>query len=193
MADVIAQKLSIPLDICVPRKIGHPAHPEYAIGALTETGDVRLDEEALAASGLHANDKRVMQVIEREKQEAQRRLKAYRGGRAELDLRGKKVILVDDGIATGATIRAAITSARARGAKEVCVAAPVGAHDSVELLRKEADKVCCSALCCSSEIAFPLLQSRDFEQVVVLEMPQPFHAVGLWIKGPPRILRFFAC
>lgn len=158
MGDILSRELGLPLDIIVPRKIGHPMHEEYALGALTETGDVRLDPEAVAMSGLRSDDPRIKAVIEREKKEAQRRLKFYRGDRPPVNLTDKKVILVDDGVATGSTMKAAIESARARGAKEIIVAVPVGAPDSMEELRKLADRV------------------------VVLLVPPHFRAVGLWYQ-----------
>jgi len=147
------------MDIVVPRKIGHPAHPEYAIGALTQTGDVFLDPDALAMSGLRPNDPIIKHIIEEEKAEAQRRLRHYRGSRPPLDVKGWTCILVDDGIATGSTMKAAIKSVKAGGAEEIVVAAPVGAPDSVDELRKMADKV------------------------VVLLTPPQFHAVGLWYQN----------
>lgn len=139
VAAVVAKKLSRPLDIIVPRKIGAPGNPEFAIGAITEDGEAVLDEASIAAWQIPAEY--VRQEIIKEKQEAQRRLQLYRGGRAPLNLKNKIAILVDDGIATGATMRAAIVSARAKGAKKVIIAAPVVAADTLEALRKEADEV----------------------------------------------------
>jgi predicted phosphoribosyltransferase len=158
MGNVLANELSLPLDIVVPRKIGHPDHMEYAIGALTETGEIEADPRLM--TGLHGglNNKRVQKIIADEKAEASRRLREYRGDRPPLNLANKTVILIDDGIATGYTMKAAIKSARARGASKIVVAAPVCAPDSAEALKKVADEVVCAAT------------------------PDPFSAVGLWYE-----------
>lgn len=134
-----AKELRLPLDIVAPRKIGAPGNPEFAVGAITEDGEAVLDKAGIIAWQISADY--IKQKIAKEKQEARRRIELYRGNRALLDLKNKTVILVDDGIATGATMRAAIVSARAKGAKKVIVAAPVVATDTLKTLQKEADEV----------------------------------------------------
>ncbi len=134
-----AKWLRLPLDIVVTRKIGAPDNPELAIGAITEDGEAALDEAIIAAWQIPAEY--IKQEIAKEKQEARRRLELYRSGRPALNLKNQTAILVDDGIATGATMRAAIASARAKGAKKVMVAAPVIAADTLEALQKKADEI----------------------------------------------------
>jgi len=158
MAKVLADELRLPLDIVVPRKIGHPNHPEYAIGALTEDGNVHLDPQSLRWSGLTEPDPRVQRVIADERKEAQRRLSVYRAKRPPLNLVGKTVIIIDDGIATGATMKAAIKSAKAKSASKVVVATPVAAPDTLRDLAKMG------------------------AELVVLLTPDPFQAVGLWYR-----------
>lgn len=139
VAAAVAKELGLPLDIIVLRKIGAPGNPEFAIGAITEDGEAVLDKAAIVAWQIPAEY--IKQEITKETQEARRRLKLYRGERALLNLKNKTAILVDDGIATGATMAAAIISARAKGAKKVIVAAPVIAVDTLETLQKETDEV----------------------------------------------------
>ncbi|MBI4079847.1 phosphoribosyl transferase [Candidatus Kaiserbacteria bacterium] len=129
----IARALSLPLDIIAVRKIGHPLHPEYAIGAVDENGArilnareaATVDKEWLAAE------------TEREMQEARRRSTVYRGGKTAEKLQGKVVILVDDGIATGLTIRLAVRSAKVQKPAKIVVAVPVAPSDSLRALEEE--------------------------------------------------------
>ena len=138
-ASVIAQELKLPLDLIVPRKIGAPGNPELAIGAITEDGEGIFDESLITAYQI--SQKYIDQEVEKEKQEAKRRLKAYRAGRKPLDLKNKIAILVDDGVATGATMRAAIKSAKKKGALKVVVAIPVIAAEALIILKKESNEV----------------------------------------------------
>lgn len=135
----IAKKLSLPLDIIVPRKIGAPFDPELAVGAITEDGSLVLNHEILDNLGLRIND--LQTTIDREKQEAARRLSLYRQGRQELKLKGKTVILVDDGVATGATMEAAIASVKSRGARAVIIAIPVAPPQAIDEFKKQVDDV----------------------------------------------------
>lgn len=137
----VAKALGVPLDIVVSRKIGAPGRPELAVGAITEDGSVMLNRELMTMVGVNEEQLRV--TIEAEKREAQRRLTLYRGDQPPLDLKDKITILVDDGIATGSTMLAAIVSARAHGAKKVIVAIPVAPADGVQKISKEADEVVC--------------------------------------------------
>lgn len=132
----VAQKLNLPLDIVVPRKIGAPGDPEFAVGAITETGEMILNEEVFGISENYLKNE-----AEKEKQEAGRRLKLYRGSRPPLNLKNKTVILVDDGLATGLTMRAAIASVKKMKTKKIIVAVPVIPPDAVELIKKEADEI----------------------------------------------------
>lgn len=141
VAAEIARALKAPLDIIVPRKIGAPGHEELAVGALTEDGIVQLNEELMQALGLSEAD--LTGIIEKEKKEAQRRLNLYQGNRPPLSFKKKTVILVDDGIATGATMQAAIASARAHIARKIIVAIPVGPENMIKQLDKEVDQVVC--------------------------------------------------
>jgi predicted phosphoribosyltransferase len=141
VAAEVARELQVSLDIIIPRKIGAPGQEELAVGALTEDGTVQLNEELMQILGLSSAD--LTQIIEREKQEAKRRLKLYRGNRPPRILKDKTVILVDDGIATGSTIQAAIASAYEEGAKKIIVAIPVGPAITIKELKKEVDEVVC--------------------------------------------------
>lgn len=133
----IARRLNLPLDIVVPRKIGAPGNPEYAIGAITETGEGIMNEEEVK----YVDKKWLQNEIEREKKEAERRIKTYRAGRPAKNIKNKTVIIVDDGVATGYTMRAAVSAVRTRGPKNLIIAVPHGARDSIKALRREADEV----------------------------------------------------
>jgi len=137
----IAKELNLPLDLVVPRKIGAPFNEEYAIGAITESGEGIFDQEAIAS--LNVTKDYLDKEVATEKKEAQRRLKTYRQNQPPLNLKNKTVIIVDDGIATGLTMRAAIKSAKEKKAKKIIVAVPVTARDSLKTIEKEADKVIC--------------------------------------------------
>lgn len=137
----IALALNLPLDLVVPRKIGAPGNPEYAIGAITEEGEGIFNKSEIKALGI--NKEYLDSEVVKEKKEAERRLRAYRGDRPPLVLTDKTVILIDDGIATGLTMRAAIKSVKKKGASQIIVAVPVSARDSLEIIKKEVDKVVC--------------------------------------------------
>jgi len=138
-AHEVSQALQLPLDIIVPRKIGAPGNPEFAIGAVTEEGGIIVNKEAVVTYGIP----RVYIEAEalKERMEGARRLQEYRGGRPRLDLTGETVIIVDDGIATGLTMRAATQSAWNKGATKIIVATPVVAKDTLALLKHDADDV----------------------------------------------------
>ncbi|HEX7104838.1 MAG TPA: phosphoribosyltransferase family protein [Acidothermaceae bacterium] len=142
----VARALNAALDVCVVRKLGAPGQPEFAFGAIAED-DGRvvefLDVETVRELGLRDSD--VDNVRRTAAAELSRRAHSYRAGRAPLDVRNKHVVLVDDGLATGATMRAAIRSTRDRGAAAVTVAVPVGAPDTVASLRADVDVVCAMA------------------------------------------------
>ena len=137
----IAIALRLPLDVIIAHKIGAPGNPELAIGAVAEDGSIFLDSKLAAYTG--ADESFIQQESEDQKTEIQRRLKTYRQNQA-LSLLGKEVIIVDDGIATGATVKAALVSAKNRGAKTVTIAVPVGPPSTIEELKKQgADRVVC--------------------------------------------------
>lgn len=137
----VARELKLPLDIVVPRKIGAPGNPEYAIGAITESGEPVWDQQAVSLTD--ASEGYLAATVATERTEAQRRLTTYRGDRSPRDLKGKTVILVDDGIATGLTMRAAIATIRGEGASRIVLAVPVAAADSIAKLRREVNDVVC--------------------------------------------------
>ena len=143
VAAEVARALHAPLDVAVVRKIGAPQNPEFAIGALAEGGVHVLSAEAVRALGLSAGDvRRLAAPVERELAE---RTRLYRGGRPQLDVHGRTVIVVDDGLATGRSARAAIESVRARGAARVILAVPVAAPASLAELRNLVEDVVCVA------------------------------------------------
>jgi putative phosphoribosyl transferase len=141
----IAQSLGAPLDIVLVRKIGVPEQPELALGAVTDGAapQVLIDEELAAAFAVDpayiAAETGVLLA------EIERRRRVYRGGRPPVPIAGRTVIVVDDGIATGSTARAALRALRAAGAGRIVLAVPVAPHDTLEALRAEADEVVCLA------------------------------------------------
>ncbi|MFZ4387526.1 MAG: phosphoribosyltransferase [Chthoniobacterales bacterium] len=137
----IAHILNAPLDILVVRKLGVPGHEEMAMGAIA-TGGVRLINQPMV-SALHISPESVAEVERRELAELERRERNYRGSRPQLDTSKKTVILVDDGVATGSTMQAAIASLRQRHADRIVVATPVAPPSVVEILRQLADEVVC--------------------------------------------------
>jgi len=137
----VATAVSGDLDLVVPRKIGAEGNPEYAIGAVMHDGTFFLNPEALRITG--ASAAYIEAEKTREMREAARRLEAYRGARKEPALAGRVVIVVDDGIATGATMIAALRWVRSRGARMVVAAAPVAPSSTVAELGQEADRVIC--------------------------------------------------
>lgn len=137
----VAKVLKVPLEIVCPRKIGAPGNPEYAIGAITETGTALLQEEVI--SNLSVTDSYLKKAMDKEQLEAIKRLQIFREGRPPRNLKGKRVILVDDGLATGFTMKAALATCREEGAAEVIVAVPVGPVDTCDEIRMLADKLIC--------------------------------------------------
>ncbi|NPC54127.1 phosphoribosyltransferase [Caenimonas soli] len=154
----VAHALQAPLDVFVVRKLGFPGHEEYAMGAIA-SGGVRVMNPL---SGATVSAKEVAVVVEREQAELVRRERLYRGDGPAVSLRGRNVIVVDDGVATGSTMRAAVLAIRQQHPARLVVAVPVGADDTCEQLRTEADEV----VCCAT--------------------PTPFRAVGLWYRNFPQ-------
>lgn len=156
VAEEIVHVLGGTLDVWVVRKLGAPDQPELGIGAIAEGPAVVLDRSILRAVDIDRAE--LFEIAHRELAEIDRRVERYRGTRAVPDVRGRTVILVDDGIATGGTMRAAIRGVRKRGAGHVVVAVPVAASDTAALLRREADDVVC------------------------LHEPESMFAIGLWYE-----------
>ena len=153
----VAQALAAPLDVFVVRKLGYPGHEEYAMGAIA-TGGVQVLNPDTATVPPEV----VAQVAARERAELERRERLYRGERPAPDLRGRSVVVVDDGLATGSTMRAAVQAIRLQQPARICVAVPVGAQETVERMGSEADEVVCAA------------------------MPADFRAVGLAYQDFPQ-------
>ena len=141
VAREIALALGAPLDILAVRKLGAPGNPEFGVGAIAEGGIVEINNEVAHRVGLTGAV--LEEAIERESAELDRRVARYRSERPRLALGGTTAVLVDDGVATGITEIVAVRAARAGGAARVIVAVPVGADDSIRMLRGEADEVVC--------------------------------------------------
>lgn len=139
IAAEIALAWGLPFDVLIVRKIGIPGHDEVAMGAIAGDGIKVLDHDLI--SHLKLNEDQVEAVIRRESAELQRREKLYREGKPRQDFNDRNVILVDDGIATGSTMLAAINLLRAQGARRIIVATPVAALNAAMLLRAKADDV----------------------------------------------------
>ena len=137
----VAKALGIPLDIIVTKKIGAPDNPELAIGAVAEDGSFILDEDIVRQ--VYVPKGYVEEEVERMRQEIQRRLIRYRGDVPYPNLKNREVIIVDDGVATGSTLKAALRLLRGRGVKTVTVVVPVGPPDTIRELEKLADRVVC--------------------------------------------------
>jgi predicted phosphoribosyltransferase len=150
----VATALGAPLDVFVVRKLGVPWQPELAMGAIASGGVRVLNDEVITT--LRLTDDMIEKVTESEQRELERREEAYRDGRPRPNVRGKVVILVDDGLATGSTMRAAVAAVRKLEPTRVVVAVPVGARDTCRVLAAEADEVVCVA------------------------RPEPFFGVGSW-------------
>jgi predicted phosphoribosyltransferase len=139
VAAAVAARLGAPMDVLVVRKLGVPRAPELAFGALGPGGVVVLNEEIAA----YVSAREIAAVRQAEEAELYRREQVYRAGRPPLDLTGRVAIIIDDGLATGATARASVPVARALGAERVVMAAPVGAPDAVARVREVADEMVC--------------------------------------------------
>ncbi|MEU6777423.1 phosphoribosyltransferase [Streptomyces sp. NPDC046759] len=141
VAEPVARALGAPLDVLVVRKIGAPHHQEFAVGALAADDPPLFDTGTLDRLGL--TEESMAGAVERERKELCRREKRYRGDRPAPDPAGRTVIVVDDGLATGATARAALRHVRRRRPAHLVLAVPVGAPDSLEHLAGEADTILC--------------------------------------------------
>ena len=142
VAAALARALSLPLDIFPVRKLGAPGQPEFAMGAIAVSGLVVLHEDAIAS--LHISQEAIDDAIAREHEELLRRERAYRGDRPPLVVTGQTVILVDDGLATGYTMLAAIRAIRQQQPARIVVAVPVAPFETLDLLRPEVDELVCA-------------------------------------------------
>lgn len=156
VAAEVAARLRAPLDVFVVRKLGVEGRAELAMGAIASGGVRVLNQTVIDALGIGTDE--LDRVAERERQELDRRTRLYRGGRPAPDLAGKVVIAVDDGLATGSTMRAAVAAFRQLGPRRIVVAVPVGAASTCQQLLEDADDVVC------------------------LRSPRHFHAVGQWYR-----------
>jgi predicted phosphoribosyltransferase len=138
----VAAGLGAPLDVFLVRKLGVPQWPELAMGAIASGGAIVINESVVQS--LHISESQLQEVMQRETAELQRREVAYRDGRDAVNLRGKVVIVVDDGIATGASMRSALQAVRAAAPSEVVVAVPVAPQSECQRLRRDADDVVCA-------------------------------------------------
>lgn len=142
VAYAVAQELRVPLDVFLVRKLGTPGQEELALGAIASGGIQVLNRRIIDELGI--TDSTIREIVRREETELARREVAFRGDHAPLDLSEKTVILVDDGLATGSTMRAAARAIRQAGARKLVIAVPVGAQAVCELMRAEADEVVCA-------------------------------------------------
>jgi putative phosphoribosyl transferase len=152
----VARALDVPLDVFLVRKLGLPGHEEYAVGAIARGGVRVLNEEAVRAFGLTRGE--LDAIAAAEQRELERREARYRGDRPFPSVAGKTIILVDDGLATGSSMRAAIAALRQQGPARIVVAVPTAAAETCAELRAEVDEVVCAMT------------------------PEPFQAVGLWYE-----------
>lgn len=151
-----ARALKLPMDVFIVRKLGAPGHKELAMGAIA-LGDVAVFNDNIIKM-LHISESKIKNIIESEKKELQRRNELYRGGKPPPEVSEKTVILIDDGLATGATMKVAVSALKKMGAKKVVVAVPVGPKSASDDIGDNADEVIC------------------------LETPEPFYSVGSWYK-----------
>jgi putative phosphoribosyl transferase len=150
----VAKALEAPMDVFLVRKLGVPGHEELAMGAIASGGVRVLNEDVVGA--LDIPSRLIDKIAEREQEELERREQAYRGGKPQLNNSGKTVILVDDGLATGSSMRAAVEGLRAQGPEKIIVAVPTASPETCEAFENDVDEIVCA------------------------ETPSPFYGVGLW-------------
>lgn len=151
----ISLALGLPLDVFITRKLGAPDDPEYAIGAVAETGSIHLNQKALSfMGGFSTASPYFTEMVQGQREEIRRRQGLYRKGRPLPDLKDRTVLLVDDGVATGATFLASVEALRNLQVRRLIAALPVGPRDTLSEIGKQVDKL------------------------IVLSMPEPFYAVG---------------
>lgn len=153
----VAQQLGAPMDVFVVRKLGVPGHEEFGFGAIASGGIRFVNQEVVQALKMPAA--MVERVVEREQAELERRERSYRDDRPEPELKNRTVITVDDGLATGSTMRAAVTALKTRGPKLIVVAVPVASEQACEDFKHETDVMSVCAV-----------------------TPEPFYGVGMWYR-----------
>jgi putative phosphoribosyl transferase len=153
----VAKALNAPLDICLVRKLGVPGHKELAMGAIASGGVRVLNYDVV--SWLKVSGKTIDKVAQKELRELQRRDRVYRGDRPPADVRNRTIIVVDDGLATGSTMRAAVAVLREQQPQSIVVAVPVAPSETCKALSAEVDEVVC------------------------IVTPEPFYAIGLWYEN----------
>lgn len=156
VAHGVAQALHAPLDVFIVRKLGVPGQEELAMGAIASGDVLVINDEVVSQLRIPRNA--IDTVAAREAQELERRERSYRGNRPPLDVRDRTVIIVDDGLATGSTMRAAVRALQRMDPQQIIIAVPVAASSTCEELRSEANQILC------------------------LRTPEPFQAVGLWYQ-----------
>ncbi|MCL4367603.1 MAG: phosphoribosyltransferase [Actinobacteria bacterium] len=156
VAQVVAARLNLPLDVLIVRKLGAPGNPEYAIGAVAEVGEPQRNREVLHEFAI--SNAFLQRDLAQARSEIERRKALYRGGKDLPSLTGQRAILVDDGMATGYTMLVAAVAVKQAGASEVIVAVPVASREAVKALERHADRV------------------------IALQTPSPFFAVGLFYE-----------
>ncbi len=149
VAKEVAKALELPLDVIVVRKLPMPDNPEAGIGAISEMGKIVWQPQKVLYE-----EKTIKKIIKEQKKEIQRRIEALRGGRKIASLKGKNVVIIDDGIAMGSTMEAAIKTAKSCGARKIIVAVPIGGEEIINRIGRLVDEVIC------------------------LEVPEPFYAVA---------------
>jgi predicted phosphoribosyltransferase len=158
VAAAVAEALDVPMDVYLVRKLGVPGHEELAMGAIATGGVTIVNEDVVRSLGLTAAD--IVNAANREQREMNRRENLYRRGRGPTDVQGKIAILVDDGLATGSTMRAAVAALKRQQPAKIVVAVPVAAAETIAEFRRE----------------------TDMDEVVCVMTPEPFRAVGLWYE-----------
>jgi putative phosphoribosyl transferase len=153
----VAAALNVPLDVFIVRKLGVPGHEELAMGAIASGGIRALNDSVI--QHLNISPSAIESVANREAEELQRRERLYRGDKASPNISGRTIILVDDGLATGSSMKAAVAALRGQHPAKIIVAVPTAPADTCDELRREADEVICAAT------------------------PEPFYAVGLWYEN----------
>jgi len=152
----VARALNVPLDVFLVRKLGVPGHPELAMGAIASGGTRILNRDVVEVPGI--SEQQIEAVTAEQWRELERRERAYRGDRPPPDVQGKTVILVDDGLATGSTMRAAVEALNRQGPARIVVAVPIATSEACEQLQMKVNEVVCAVT------------------------PQPFYAVGAWYR-----------
>lgn len=153
----IAQKLNLPLDVCLVRKLGVPRRPELAMGAIGSGGVMVINQSVVES--LEIAEEVIRTVAQREHQELSRRELLYRGDRPQPPLEGRTIVLVDDGVATGSTLQAAIATLKPQQPRAIIVAVPIAAPEALAVLRPEV------------------------EQFICLAQPYPLHSISLWYEN----------